>query len=271
MMINALKNLIKYLEDLGYNTTAIGNNLKNIGKLLSKIFLLSYISEMKYISPFWKIIRLMTKWSIYTTILTSFSSFILSLMSFDFELIYLINTIIGFITGAYILLTEIDYDMWNDILFTIINSYNKILAKIILKLENLPNKSQKVLDKINKIKNMFIKIPSDKINHEVLSEIPKEVKDKIKDSLAKNQDKQPIDYYYIELEKMMDPEYRRRKFREYLKEEMETKYRHLLPKDKLHFEKASFNFYDYLTFQNLTILSFMILAPTLNYFFPWRI
>nr|YP_009693782.1 hypothetical protein [Inonotus obliquus]BBN21308.1 hypothetical protein [Inonotus obliquus] len=105
---------------------------------------------MKYISPFWKIIRLITKWSIFTTIFSSVSSFILSLMSFDFELIYIINTIIGFITGAYILISEIDYEMCNDLIFTIINSYNKILAKIIIKLENLPNKTESVLNRIKK-------------------------------------------------------------------------------------------------------------------------
>lgn len=75
-MINVLKQLIKYLEILEISTSIIWTYFKEIGKLLSKILLLNYIGGMKYVNPIWRIIQFLAKWSIYTTILTSFSSFI---------------------------------------------------------------------------------------------------------------------------------------------------------------------------------------------------
>nr|YP_009693781.1 hypothetical protein [Inonotus obliquus]BBN21307.1 hypothetical protein [Inonotus obliquus] len=116
---------------------------------------------------------------------------------------------------------------------------------------------------------MFIKIPVDKINHEVLSEIPNNIKDKIKADLSKNQDKQNIDYYYIHLEKMMNPEYRTKLFREYLRDEIKNKYDHLITKDPNIVKPLnSINIYDYFTAKNLGLVIFLIWGPLVQYFFP---
>lgn len=64
---------------------------------------------------------------------------------------------------------KIDFEMILNFKFTLINDFNKILAKIIVRLEAIPNKTDAIKNRINKLKSMFIKIPANKINHEILN------------------------------------------------------------------------------------------------------
>lgn len=195
--------------------------------LLGELILINQLAKFKILTPFVFLIKIFYRWSLYTTLLALIGNCILAIFHFQFSIPYFVTLVSGLISAVYMISIELDYEMIVNSWFSIANEYNKILAKIIVKLQNLPEKTEDVINKIKRLKSMFINIPINKINHEVMSTIPSEIKDKVIIDIT-NDNKEQIDYYYIELEKMMDPEYRKNKFREYLKDEISKKYSHLV-------------------------------------------
>nr|YP_009693751.1 hypothetical protein [Inonotus obliquus]BBN21277.1 hypothetical protein [Inonotus obliquus] len=261
-MKEMIKNIInKYRE----NDSEIRKLTYRLFRLTSEIILINQLGKFKLLAPIVYLLRIVTKWSIYTTILTIIGNLILGLLSFQLTIPYLVTLISGSISALYMLLVEIDFEMLYNIGYSLSNEYNKLLSKIIVKLDKLPNKTEEIINKIKRLKSLFIKIPINKINHEVLSEIPQQIKDQVKADISKQQNF-TIDYYYIELEKMMDPEYRRNKFRKYLQEEISKKYSNLINNDSSIFPEKSF-YIKYFTIDNLiNVLGLSLIGLGLCFF-----
>ena len=168
---------------------------------------------------------MVTKWSLYTSLLTYASTWVLTLFTVDITFTWFIQSLMGFISGAYVLITELDLESLKNLKFSLINDYNKLLAKVITKLEAVPNKTEDIIKRITKLKKLIFNIPEDKIVHEVKAIIPADFVEDVRDDLNNKLKEGTVVDYYLEQEKLMDPEYRKQKFKEYLKENADRQHK----------------------------------------------
>ena len=271
---------------------------KELGKVLSKLLLLNYLNRIKYVSPVITVIKIVTKWSLYTSLLTYVSTWILGLFTVNLSFAYLIQTLSAIISGYYVLFTEIDLEMLTNLKFSIINEYNKLLAKMIVKMESIPNMTDEIKARINKLRRLFIQIPADKISHEIFEQVPQTLKEEVQLNIKQeiNQDIKRTNYYYEEFERMInDPDYRNKKIQEQFEkdaaeaneslkkgerhpkfrfdknyvDEFDPNYRHRIYKSNTEssfFDKFKFNLEQYKTY--IIVGGLVIANVTFGYFFP---
>lgn len=266
-----MKKIIYKIEKMINQILVNKNELIKIGrelsKLLSKILLLNYISKMKYVSPFWKAIQIVTKWSLYASILTYVSTWFVGLFTADISFIGFVNSLITLLSGSYVLVTELNLESLINFKFSFLNDYNKMLAKMITKLESLPNKTDDVINRIKKLKTLFVKIPEDKIVHEVMAEIPDQYKETLINDFKNKHKDDTIDVYYLEFEKLMDPEYRKKLWKEHLKENLNRKHSSINITHITYDEEVEDSFF--VKYKKLLIAAGLIsTAIILNYFMP---
>ena len=90
---------------------------------------------MPYVSPFFRVVRFITRWSLYTSLVTYAVNTVIGLLHFEITFPYLIPSVAGFISGCYLIITEIDRDTVIDMVFSFKNVYNKFLTKLITNLD----------------------------------------------------------------------------------------------------------------------------------------
>ena len=180
-----VKFIKKYLRNVKINKGILFSSLKASAGAIIKIFLLHKLQQIKYYKPIMFILKIILKWSTISTLLSIAYTIICKIWGVSYDLTFFISIL----SGIWIIITEISLDSIYQIWDSIINIYNKLLAKIVVKLSESKNKTSDTEERIKRIEEMFARLPQEKrlINHDELVE------------------------YYVEQEKMKDPNYNKPK------------------------------------------------------------
>lgn len=173
--------LKRYLKQLKINREILLSSLKaSIGAII-KIFLLHKLQQLKYYKPVMIVLRIILKWSALSSLISIGNTLLGQLLGFNYNLTF----IISFLSAIWTIISELSLDSIYHIWEYLINMYNKLLAKMYVRLSNSKSKGSETEERMQRIKNMFARIPEEQklLNHDEVAD------------------------YYVEQERMKDPKY----------------------------------------------------------------
>ena len=184
-----MNKLIKnYIKNFKINKQNLVSSVRSTGLSLVKIFLLHKLQKIRHFKHISLILLIITKWSLFSIILTFIYGKISSIFGFKYDL----DFIISFSSAIGALYSEVSWDMVHDYWLKIVDLYNRFIAKIVVKLSEKPETveySNRAKDLISKWNDKMPTDPRVKIHNQ----------------------KELIEYYIniqIEEEKLKDPNYR---------------------------------------------------------------
>ena len=188
-MNKTIKNYIKnYIKNFKINKQNLVNSVRSTGLSLVKIFLLHKLQKIRHFKHISLILLIITKWSLFSIIITFIYGKISSIFGFKYDL----DFIIGFGSAIGAIYSEVSWDMVHDYWRNIVDLYNKFIAKIVVKLSENPDTveySNRTKDLISKWNDKMPTDPRVKIHNQ----------------------EEFIDYYVnkqLEEDKLKDPNYR---------------------------------------------------------------
>ena len=188
-MNKIIKNYIKnYIKNFKINKQNLVSSVKSVGLSLIKIFLLNKLQKTRYFKHVSLILLIITKYSLFSIIITFVYGKISSIFGFKYDL----DFIIGFCSAIGAIYSEVSWDMVYDYWLKIVDLYNRFIAKIVVKLSEKPETvefSNRAKDLISKFNERMPTDPRVKLYNQ----------------------EQFVDYYVnkqLEEDKLKDPNYR---------------------------------------------------------------
>nr|YP_010470499.1 hypothetical protein N4M07_mgp065 [Inonotus hispidus]UVF37987.1 hypothetical protein [Inonotus hispidus] len=156
-MKNITKFLNNYLKDFKINKNLLFKSLTSLSGALLKIFLLNRLQNMKYFKTISILLRVIVKWSAFSSILTILYSIVCSISGFKYDATFFISLLSAF----WVIITELSFDSVFNVWDYILDNYNKLLAKIELRLSKSPENQ----GKIKQIRELWPSVKRDEINY----------------------------------------------------------------------------------------------------------